>query len=112
MTEFVRYTSLSRLVHAYKYPRLLCYHSNICADRNTSKPIARSKTVSYQEGRHPMSNPLDPTNLMPDTGGIHFHTAPPDLAFLFQRPLSGEDNERAQPLLTTMAAGAPRPTDK
>src|SRR5712691_47728 len=59
-----------------------------------------------------MSNPLDPTNLMPDTGGINFYTADPDLAFLLQRHLSEEDNERAQPILTTMGAVASRQMDK
>ncbi len=59
-----------------------------------------------------MSNPLDPTNLMPDTGGINFYTADPDLAFLLQRHLSEEDNERAQPILTAMGAVASRQMDR
>jgi acyl-CoA dehydrogenase len=58
-----------------------------------------------------MSNPLDPTNLMPDTSGINFYTADPDLAFLLQRHLSGEDNERAQPILTAMGAVASQQMD-
>ncbi len=59
-----------------------------------------------------MSNPLDPTNLMPDTGGINFYTADPDLAFLLQRHLSEEDNERAQTILTAMGAVASQQMDR
>src|SRR5215470_5357303 len=59
-----------------------------------------------------MSNPLDPTNLMPDTSGINFYTADPDLAFLLQRHLSGEDDERAQPILTAMGAVASQKMDE
>ena len=58
-----------------------------------------------------MSNPLDPTNLMPDTGGINFYTSDPDLAFLLQRHLSEQDNERAQPILTAMGAVASQQMD-
>src|SRR5437660_918347 len=59
-----------------------------------------------------MSNPLDPTTLMPDTSGINFYTADRDLAFLLQRHLSEEDNERAQPILTAMGAIAPQEMDR
>src|SRR5215471_18677235 len=58
-----------------------------------------------------MSNSLDPT-LMPDTGGINFYTADHDLAFLLQRHLSEEDNERAQPILTAMGAVASQEMDR
>src|SRR6266851_5253607 len=59
-----------------------------------------------------MSNTHDPTNLMPDTDGINFYTADPDLAFLLQRHLSEEDNERAQPILTAMGAVASQQMDR
>src|SRR6266571_4513363 len=52
------------------------------------------------------------TDLMPDTKGINFYTADPDLAFLLQRHLSEEDNERAQPILTAMGAVASRQMDR
>ncbi len=42
------------------------------------------------------------TNLMPDTDGINFFSADPDLSFILRRNLSAEDFERAQPILTKM----------
>jgi len=46
----------------------------------------------------------DVSQLMPETGGINFYTADPDLAFLLSRSLCVEDYERAQALLTEMGA--------
>jgi len=43
---------------------------------------------------------------MPDTRGMNFYTADPDLAFLLERHLSQADNERAQSILTNMGAVA------
>ncbi len=59
-----------------------------------------------------MSNPTHLTDLMPDANGINFYTADPDLAFLLERHLSEEDNERAQPLLTDMGAVASQKMDQ
>src|SRR5713101_1638666 len=59
-----------------------------------------------------MSNPTHLTDLMPDANGINFYTADPDLAFLLDRHLSEEDNERAQPLLTDMGAVASQKMDQ
>src|SRR5215467_12031799 len=59
-----------------------------------------------------MSNPLDPTNLMPDTSGINFYTADRDIAFLLQRHLAEEDNKRAQPILTALVAVASQEIDR
>jgi len=53
-----------------------------------------------------MSNLINPTELMPDTSTINFYTADLDLAFLLQRHLSSEDNERAQHILTEMGSVA------
>src|SRR5260370_15347063 len=44
------------------------------------------------------------TNLMPDTDGINFFSADPDLSFLLRWHLSAEDYERAQTILTEMGA--------
>ena len=43
---------------------------------------------------------------MPDTSGMNFYTADPDLVFLLERHLSQADNERAQSILTDMGAVA------
>lgn len=53
-----------------------------------------------------MSSLTNPLDLMPDTSGINFYTADPDLAFLLQQHLSSEDNERAQRILTEMGSVA------
>lgn len=52
------------------------------------------------------------TNLMPDTEGINFFCADPDLSFLLRRHLSAEDYERAQAILTEMGAVASQKMDK
>jgi acyl-CoA dehydrogenase len=44
----------------------------------------------------------DLDTLMPDTGGINFYSADPDLTYLLQQSLSAEDFERAHTLLTRM----------
>jgi alkylation response protein AidB-like acyl-CoA dehydrogenase len=44
------------------------------------------------------------TNLMPDTDGINFFSADPDLSFLLRQHLSAEDYERALIILTEMGA--------
>ena len=62
-----------------------------------------------------MSNPTnrtDLTDLMPDTSGINFFTADPDLSFLLQRHLSEEDYERALLILTDMGAVASQRMDE
>ncbi len=53
-----------------------------------------------------MSPSSNLTDLMPDTRGMNFYTADPDLAFLLERHLSQADNERAQSILTNMGAVA------
>lgn len=52
------------------------------------------------------------TNLMPDTDGINFFCADPDLSFLLRRHLSAEDYVRAQTILTEMGAVASQKMDK
>ncbi len=59
-----------------------------------------------------MPDPANLTNLMPDANGINFYTADPDLAFLLERHLSAEDNERAQRILTDMGAVASQKMDQ
>lgn len=48
---------------------------------------------------------------MPDTTGINYFTADPDLAFLLRQYLSDEDYERALPILTNMGAVASEQMD-
>ncbi len=52
------------------------------------------------------------TNLMPDTDGMNFFSADPDLSFLLRRHLSADDYERAQAILTEMGAVASQKMDK
>jgi alkylation response protein AidB-like acyl-CoA dehydrogenase len=52
------------------------------------------------------------TKLMPDTEGINFFSADPDLSYLLRRHLSAEDYERAQAILTEMGAVASQTMDK
>ncbi len=52
------------------------------------------------------------TNLMPDTEGINFFSADPDLSYLLKRHLSTEDYERALKILTEMGAVASQKMDK
>jgi len=52
------------------------------------------------------------TDLMPDTRGINFFTADPDVSFLLQRYLSAEDYARALPILTGMGAVASQKMDE
>jgi alkylation response protein AidB-like acyl-CoA dehydrogenase len=52
------------------------------------------------------------TQLMPDTGGINFFSADPDLSFLLRRHLSAEDYQRAQAILTEMGAVASQKMDR
>src|SRR5438445_12079181 len=59
-----------------------------------------------------MANPTNLTDLMPDTSGINFFTADPDLSFLLQRHLSEEDYERALLILTDMGAVASQRMDE
>ncbi|HYU76755.1 MAG TPA: acyl-CoA dehydrogenase family protein, partial [Ktedonobacteraceae bacterium] len=59
-----------------------------------------------------MSNPTNPTDLMPDTSDINFFTADPDLSFLLQRHLSEEDYERALLILTDMGDVASQRMDE
>ncbi len=55
---------------------------------------------------------LEPANLMPDTSGINYYSADPDLSFLLRRHLSAEDYERAQGILTEMGAVASQKMDE
>ncbi len=54
---------------------------------------------------------LEPSRLMPDTGGINFYSADPDLSFLLKRHLSAEDDQRAQTILVEMGAVASQKMD-
>src|SRR5260221_10311013 len=54
----------------------------------------------------------EPSDLMPDTRGINFYSADPDLSFLLREHLSGEDYERAQGILTEMGAVASQRMDE
>src|SRR6266516_3087339 len=49
--------------------------------------------------------------LMPDTNGINFYSADPDLSFLLRRHLSSEDNQWAQKILIEMGAVASQKMD-
>ncbi len=55
---------------------------------------------------------LDPAELMPDTRGINFYTADPDLPFLLKRHLSAQDHEQAHAILTAMGAVASQRMDE
>jgi acyl-CoA dehydrogenase len=55
---------------------------------------------------------LELSRLMPDTGGINFYSADPDLSFLLKRHLSAEDNQRAQAILVEMGAVASQKMDR
>src|SRR5438876_7541911 len=50
-------------------------------------------------------------NLMPETDGINFFSADPDLSFILRRHLSAEDYERAQTILAEMGAVASQKMD-
>ena len=52
------------------------------------------------------------SRLMPDTKGINFYSADPDLSFLLRRHLSAEDDHRAQPILIEMGAVASQKMDE
>ncbi len=58
-----------------------------------------------------MSPSSNLTELMPDTSGMNFYIADPDLAFLLERHLLQADNERAQSILTDMGAVASQHMD-
>ena len=51
------------------------------------------------------------SNLMPETEGINFFSADPDLSFILKRHLSTEDYERAEVILTEMGAVASQKMD-
>src|SRR5690348_12425706 len=51
-------------------------------------------------------------NLMPETDGINFFSADPDLSFILKRHLSTEDYERAEAILTEMGAVASQKMDR
>ena len=51
------------------------------------------------------------SNLMPETEGINFFSADPDLSFILKRHLSIEDYERAEVILTEMGAVASQKMD-
>src|SRR6266704_4505476 len=51
-------------------------------------------------------------NLMPETDGINFFSADPDLSFILMRHLSAEDYERAQTILVEMGAVASQKMDR
>ena len=50
-------------------------------------------------------------NLMPETDGINFFSADPDLSFILMRYLSAKDYERAQTILAEMGAVASQKMD-
>src|SRR5438067_2022179 len=52
------------------------------------------------------------SNLMPDTEGVSFYSADPDLSFLLRRHLSDEDYERAQLILAHLGSVASREMDE
>src|SRR5947209_8717300 len=52
------------------------------------------------------------SNLMPDTEGVSFYSADPDLSFLLRRHLSDEDYERAQLILARLGSVASREMDE
>jgi len=52
------------------------------------------------------------SNLMPDTEGVNFYSADPDLSFLLRRHLSDEDYERAQLILAHLGSVASREMDE
>ncbi len=54
----------------------------------------------------------DTYRIMPETEGINFYTADPDLPFLLHQMLSTEEFERAQGMLTTMGEVAAKRMDK
>jgi acyl-CoA dehydrogenase len=54
----------------------------------------------------------EPSDLIPDTRGINFYSADPDLSFLLREHLSAEDYERAQWILTEMGAVASQKMDE
>lgn len=53
----------------------------------------------------------DLSQLMPDTSGINFYSADPDLAFLLHRYLSEDEYERAQKIMTDMGEVAVQSMD-
>jgi acyl-CoA dehydrogenase len=55
---------------------------------------------------------LEFSRFMPDTSGINFYSADPDLSFLLRRHLSAEDDHRAQPILIEMGAVASQKMDE
>ena len=52
------------------------------------------------------------SNLMPDTEGVNFYSADPDLSFLLKRHLFDEDYERAQLILAHLGSVASREMDE
>ncbi len=54
----------------------------------------------------------EPSTLMPDTSGLNFFTADPDLSFLLQQHLTSEAFERARAILTRMGAVASEKMDR
>ncbi len=55
---------------------------------------------------------LEFSRFMPDTSGINFYSADPDLSFLLRRHLSAEDDHRAQPILIEMGTVASQKMDE
>jgi len=55
---------------------------------------------------------LEFSRFMPDTSGINFYSADPDLSLLLRRHLSAEDDYRAQPILIEMGAVASQKMDE
>ncbi len=55
---------------------------------------------------------FDPSHLMPDSAGVNFYTADPNLAFLLKRCLAEEDFERARELLCDLGAVASQRMDE
>ena len=55
---------------------------------------------------------VDQAKLIPDTGGVNFYTADPDLSYHLRQSLSHEDFERAQGMLTRMGEVASEQMDE
>ena len=55
---------------------------------------------------------FDPARLMPDSAGVNFYSADPDLTFLLKRALSAEHFEQGQETLEALGAIASQQMDE
>src|SRR5256884_3807392 len=106
---------LLRTPTLYEYVTILCDTFiilcliNLDSIQETRTPSHNQIRETRQERIHAM---LDLSHITPDSEGINFYTADPDLSFLLGRHLSLEDNDRAQGILTEMGAVASRKMDE